>query len=55
MEKFLFEYPAYVVLVIALVIWAGLAIFLFSIDRKLKNLETNSSNNESSKSDRVEL
>jgi len=39
MYDFLEQNAMYLVLIIALVTWAGLFIYLFSIDRNLKKLE----------------
>lgn len=39
MYQFLVENTVYVVLIIVLIIWFGLAFYLFKIDRKLKKIE----------------
>lgn len=41
MEEFLHKNSIYLVLGIALMIWFGLAIYLFMIDRKVTKLEKN--------------
>ncbi|HRP01827.1 MAG TPA: CcmD family protein [Candidatus Kapabacteria bacterium] len=39
MEEFLHNNAIFLVLFIALIIWTGLGIFLFNIDRKVTKLE----------------
>ncbi len=39
MYQFLVENTVYVVMTIVLIIWFGLAFYLFKIDRKLKKIE----------------
>lgn len=39
MYQFLVENTVYVVLTIVLIIWFGLAFYLFKIDKKLKKIE----------------
>ncbi len=39
MEDFLARYPLYVVLLIVLTIWAGIAGFMLLLERKLRRLE----------------
>lgn len=40
MQQFMIENTLYVVLVIVLITWLGLAVYMFLIDRKIKNIET---------------
>ena len=40
MIDFLTAYPTYVVLICALVIWLGLALYLWRIDNRLSTLES---------------
>lgn len=39
MEKFLIENPMYVVFLIVLVIWCGIAWYLFSLNKRVEELE----------------
>ncbi len=40
MMQLLTEYPIYVVLTTALIIWAGIAVYIQRIDARLHNLES---------------
>ncbi len=39
MYDFLVQNPLYVVLVVSLAVWAGIYVFLFRLDRKVRRLE----------------
>ncbi|MCX6146553.1 MAG: CcmD family protein [Candidatus Kapabacteria bacterium] len=39
MYHFLVENSVYVVLIIVLIIWTGISLFLFNLDKKITNLE----------------
>lgn len=39
MYHFLVENSVYVVLIIVLMIWTGISLFLFNLDKKITNLE----------------
>lgn len=39
MEEFLHNNSVFLVLAIALIIWAGIAVYIFAVDKKLTKLE----------------
>lgn len=39
MMKFLVEHELYIVLTIVLLVWAGIAVYLFRLDKKLSSIE----------------
>ncbi len=39
MMKFLVEHELYIVLTIVLLVWAGIAVYLFRLDKKLASIE----------------
>ena len=41
MVDFLIKHSIYIVLVIVLIIWAGISLYLLSIDKKVNKLERN--------------
>lgn len=39
MESFLSENAIYIVMIIVLIVWAGIFFYLFSLDKRIKNVE----------------
>lgn len=40
MESFLSNNAIYIVMIIVLIVWAGIFSYLFSLDKRIKNVET---------------
>ncbi len=40
MESFLSNNAIYIVMIIVLIVWSGIFLYLFSMDKRIKNIET---------------
>lgn len=40
MENFLSENAIYIVMIIVLIVWGGIFLYMFSLDKRIKNVET---------------
>ncbi|GBD89060.1 hypothetical protein BMS3Abin03_03006 [bacterium BMS3Abin03] len=46
MESFLSENAIYIVMIIVLIVWTGIFLYLFALDKRLKSIEKEINNEE---------